>query len=125
MSLKGNELAQTVAGNEGANTIDGGAGSDVQIGGGGADRFAFTTALGPNNVDVIADFQLGTDKIGLSQSIFGMTSFTAAAFTTGTERLPSTSTSSTMPLPGSCSTTPTAVGQGPPCSSRWSPRTPR
>lgn len=83
LSLKGNELAQTVAGNEGANTIDGGGGNDVLIGGGGADRFAFTTALGPNNVDAIADFQLGVDKIGLAQGIFGMAGVTAANFTTG------------------------------------------
>ncbi len=38
---------------------------------GGADSFAFTTALGGGNIDVIADFAHGTDKILLDHSIFG------------------------------------------------------
>ena len=59
-------------GNEGANTLDGGGGADLLIGGGGADTFAFTTALGGGNVDIIADFQLGSDRIGLSSNVFNV-----------------------------------------------------
>ena len=74
-----------MVGNEGANTINGGGGNDTLVGGGGADRFAFTTALGANNVDSVVDFQVGADRIGLASDIFGAigTSVSAAAFVTG------------------------------------------
>ena len=38
--------------------------------GAGADTFAFTTALGGGNVDTIADFASGSDKIALDDAIF-------------------------------------------------------
>ena len=87
ISLKGNELSNYVTGNAGANTIDGGAGSDYLEGRGGVDSFAFTTALGANNVDQIADFVSGTDKIALDDAIFAGIgtpgSFNANAFFAG------------------------------------------
>ena len=70
INLTGNELANYVTGNAGANVINGGAGSDYLQGRGGADTFAFTTSLGSNNVDQIADFLSGTDKIALDDAIF-------------------------------------------------------
>ncbi|HVQ07440.1 MAG TPA: M10 family metallopeptidase C-terminal domain-containing protein [Allosphingosinicella sp.] len=65
IDLTGNEFAQTIVGNAGANVIDGKGGNDVLYGLGGADTFAFTTALGAGNVDTLADFVAGTDKIQL------------------------------------------------------------
>jgi serralysin len=40
------------------------------IGLGGADTFAFTSALGANNVDAINDFVSGTDKVALDDAVF-------------------------------------------------------
>ncbi|HVQ08006.1 MAG TPA: calcium-binding protein [Allosphingosinicella sp.] len=86
INLTGNEFAQTIVGNAGANLIDGKGGSDVLYGLGGADTFAFTTALGAGNVDTLADFAAGTDKIGLDDAIFTAIGATlnASAFVIGT-----------------------------------------
>ena len=70
LALTGNGSGQTIAGTAGADTLNGGGGNDVLIGGAGADRFAFTSALGSGNVDAIADFQAGTDRIGLASDVF-------------------------------------------------------
>jgi VCBS repeat-containing protein len=70
INLTGNEFGQVVLGNLGNNVLDGGLGDDLLVGLAGADTFAFTTALGPNNVDRIADFTSGSDKIALDHSIF-------------------------------------------------------
>jgi Ca2+-binding RTX toxin-like protein len=63
MDLTGNAGANSIVGNDGANILDGKGGSDLLVGYGGADTFAFTTALGAGNVDQIADFTLGLDRI--------------------------------------------------------------
>jgi serralysin len=63
LSLAGNERANEIFGNAGANVLNGGGGADLLHGLDGADTFAFTTALGPGNVDVLADFLPGTDQI--------------------------------------------------------------
>ena len=65
IDLTGNELANQLIGNAGSNLLDGAAGADILQGRGGADTFAFTTALGGGNVDTIADFAAGVDKIRL------------------------------------------------------------
>jgi predicted extracellular nuclease len=70
LNLSGNGFSQIIIGNAGANVIDGGAGADTLYGLGGADSFAFTTALGGNNVDAIADFVSGTDRILLGDAVF-------------------------------------------------------
>lgn len=70
LNLTGNALVQLVRGNEGANTLDGGGGSDVLFGMGGADNFRFSTALGADDVDRIADFLAGTDTIQLDNAVF-------------------------------------------------------
>jgi predicted extracellular nuclease/Ca2+-binding RTX toxin-like protein len=87
LNLVGNEQAQSLFGNNGANYLDGGAGADVLVGYGGADIFAFTTALGGGNVDAIADFNHGSDKIALDDAVFaglGLGALNANAFVTGT-----------------------------------------
>ena len=53
-------------GNVGKDTLLGGQGNDVLRGGGGQDTFILTTGDG---VDSIKDFQLGNDKLGLSEGI--------------------------------------------------------
>ena len=84
----GGASAQTILGNNGANVLNGGAGNDVLIGLGGNDTFAFTTALGAGNVDTIADFTSGTDKIALDDAVFtaigGLGGLNANAFFAGT-----------------------------------------
>jgi serralysin len=65
MDLTGNEFANRLYGNAGVNILDGKGGSDLLTGGAGADFFAFTTTLGAGNVDIVADFVAGTDKIQL------------------------------------------------------------
>ncbi|HEY5712574.1 MAG TPA: calcium-binding protein [Allosphingosinicella sp.] len=104
INFGGNELANQIWGNDGANsinggggndalfgfggndTLNGGTGSDALFGGNGADTFAFTTALGAANVDLIADFVSGTDKIALDDAIFtglGLGALNANAFVNG------------------------------------------
>jgi Ca2+-binding RTX toxin-like protein len=76
----GNELANLIIGNASANTLlagagndtlDGGAGTDILWGQEGADTFRISRATG---TDIIADFQLGTDKLGVSADI-GVSTF--------------------------------------------------
>lgn len=63
-------------------------GRDLLAGFGGADSFRFSTALGPGNVDAIADFVSGTDRIRLDDAVFagvgGLGALAAGAFVTGT-----------------------------------------
>ncbi len=70
INLTGNDASNQLFGNAGSNTLNGGTGSDTLSGFAGADTFAFTTALGNNNVDRLTDFLSGTDRIQLSSQIF-------------------------------------------------------
>lgn len=72
-------IAGTIFGNGGNDTIlggrnyekmSGGAGEDFLVGGLGEDMFIFDAPLGPDNVDVIGDFEAGLDTIHLSNQIF-------------------------------------------------------
>jgi Ca2+-binding RTX toxin-like protein len=70
INLTGNAIANYIIGNAGANILDGGAGADILQGRGGADTFAFTTALGATNVDLVLDFVGGADKLALDDALF-------------------------------------------------------
>jgi Ca2+-binding RTX toxin-like protein len=66
----GNDLLN---GDNGSDTLRGGLGSDTLTGGNGQDVFVFASGEG---MDTISDFQLGTDKIGLTGGLtFGNLSF--------------------------------------------------
>jgi len=67
--LHGDSGNDHLQGGRGDDMLNGGTGNDHLGGGEGHDRFDFTTALGPHNVDTIADFGNG-DAIGLSASVF-------------------------------------------------------
>lgn len=87
INLTGNGFANELWGNAGQNLLDGKSGNDILVGLGGADTFAFTRPLGSGNVDLIADFEVGVDKIALSAAIFsGLTpgQLPEEAFATGT-----------------------------------------
>lgn len=86
VNLTGNEFGQLLLGNAGDNRLDGGGGSDTLVGRDGNDTFAFTSALGAGNVDLIADFQAGIDRIELDDSVFaglGLGTLSASAFVVG------------------------------------------
>lgn len=57
-------------GDSGANALNGLGGSDTLTGFGGADTFAFNSALGTTNVDVIADYDMVADHILFENQIF-------------------------------------------------------
>ena len=65
--LWGNEVANTLSGMGGNDVLEGFEGNDTLIGGDGSDTFVFQTVDTTNNqIDTIADFQTGADKIDLS-----------------------------------------------------------
>ncbi len=55
----------TLFGDEGADTIRGGAGVDTMTGGSGADTFVWTNSDGDGSIDVITDFELGSDTLDI------------------------------------------------------------
>jgi Ca2+-binding RTX toxin-like protein/predicted extracellular nuclease len=105
LDLFGNELANQLWGNAGVNYLNGGAGDDALLGfggddtliggagndylegGAGADIYAFITAPGAGNVDIIAGFASGSDRIVLDHNAFGglSTGFLGGAFASGTQ----------------------------------------
>jgi Ca2+-binding RTX toxin-like protein len=70
LSATGNGSANTLLGNAGANVLDGKGGIDILRGYAGADTFAFTTALGPDNIDTIADYSVADDVIHIDNAVF-------------------------------------------------------
>lgn len=70
IDLTGSNSSNIIYGNAGNNMLDGKGNQDTLVGLGGADTFAFTTALGPTNVDNIGDMVSGTDRIALDDAIF-------------------------------------------------------
>ncbi len=69
-AIIGNAQANYLYGIGGNDYIDGRGGNDFLNGGAGADRFRFSSQLGTNNIDRIADFTVGTDDALLQSSIF-------------------------------------------------------
>jgi Ca2+-binding RTX toxin-like protein len=87
-SLSGLGGADTLFGLGGNDALRGGTGNDTLNGGGGNDAFVFDTALNATgNVDRIADFVHGADRIRLDDDVFtalaGATALTAAQFRSG------------------------------------------
>jgi len=68
INLTGNGLNNYLIGNAGVNRLDGRAGNDTMQGREGADSYAFTTVLGPGNVDVILGFSAADDTIVLENN---------------------------------------------------------
>lgn len=68
--LKGGKGEDKVFGNRGDDTLAGGKDRDTLKGGRGEDSFVFDAKLGGGNIDRIADFKVGSDRIGLDRDIF-------------------------------------------------------
>lgn len=68
--LKGLAGNDVLSGWDGNDILNGGAGYDTLVGGAGSDIFVFDTKPAKNNVDTIADFEIGVDKISLNSKIF-------------------------------------------------------
>lgn len=67
----GNSAANRITGNAGDNRLDGRGGCDVLKGGAGHDQFVFSSRLSAGtNIDRIADFATGADKIVLDSTVF-------------------------------------------------------
>ncbi|NBT32392.1 MAG: calcium-binding protein, partial [Rhodobacteraceae bacterium] len=73
-AINGDAGKDNLFGDEGQDTINGGAGNDKLTGGADADTFVFELGGGS---DVINDFEVGIDKIDLSD--FALTAFDPAA----------------------------------------------
>jgi Ca2+-binding RTX toxin-like protein len=85
--LFGGAGSNFLVGGAGSDNLFGGTGADTLVGEAGADSFLFYNALGPGNVDVIADFAPVDDLIVLGSWVFaGLApgALAAAAFHTGT-----------------------------------------
>ena len=67
--IVGNALSNVLLGGAGNDTLDGGEGLDILWGQDGADTFRITSGTG---LDIIADFQLGIDRLDVSA--YGFTS---------------------------------------------------
>ena len=86
IDLTGNNRSQTIIGNDGANIIDGKGAFDVLTGRGGADMFVFSTIIGDGNFDLVTDYSVADDMIGLDDAIFynlAPGALPAGAFVTG------------------------------------------
>lgn len=69
--LEGGRGHDVLYGGVGRDALSGGAGNDVLTGGDGADVFIFMSKVdGLSNIDLIADFVSGVDRIELSASVF-------------------------------------------------------
>jgi len=71
-SILGGADNDRLKGNEGDDTLNGGLGRDILIGGPGSDTFVLpkdAAVTGEFLPDAILDFQLGTDKIGLTEGL--------------------------------------------------------
>nr|WP_176649635.1 hypothetical protein [Duganella sp. SG902] len=68
-TLTGNAGNDKLLGGDGNDVLAGGDGNDTLTGGNGADSFVLAAKTG---VDVVTDFVSGTDKLALTQSVFGV-----------------------------------------------------
>ncbi|UVF18774.1 hypothetical protein HPT29_020135 [Microvirga terrae] len=70
LSFRGGKKAETFMGESGHDYLNGGLGNDTLTGRDGQDTFAFSSKLGPKNVDRITDFEHADDSISLAKAIF-------------------------------------------------------
>ncbi|MGO4527389.1 calcium-binding protein, partial [Microvirga sp. 2MCAF35] len=78
--LEGGHGNDLVAGGAGDDRLIGGAGNDVLHGEAGRDLFVFESALNAtSNVDVIVDFAVAEDWIGLSRGVFSSAALTVGS----------------------------------------------
>lgn len=74
--LTGDSGPNMLAGSAGNDTLTGGGGNDILVGGADNDRFLFNaTPNATTNLDIVADFIIGQDKLWLDKTIF--TAFSA------------------------------------------------
>ncbi len=78
--LNGGTGKDTLIGGNGDDILNGLNGNDMLTGSAGSDIFQFSTAPGKNNIDVITDFQSGSDKIELLLSLFANVKGTDGVF---------------------------------------------
>ena len=107
--LQGNDALFGFGGND---RLDGGLGFDLLVGGDGQDNFVFASALGPTNIDTIADFVVADDTILLDDAMFaalGLGALNPKPSWSAPPRPTPTTGSSTTARPAPCSSTPTAT----------------
>ena len=87
-SLRGGGGDDRLSAGAGNDVVAGGLDNDTLTGGTGRDLFLFDSALGPTNVDIVSDFVVADDFIGLDQGIFNIAglqgTFPVQAFFAGT-----------------------------------------
>ena len=133
--LYGGNGKDNLQGQDGNDVLFGGDGKDWLKGGDGRDAFAFDTALGPNNVDKIVDFNVRDDSVYLDNAVFtalgskgslgSPAKLKSSYFTIGSKAKDATITSSTTTRRASCSMTRTERAAKPRLSSPRSARTSR
>ena len=69
-TLTGDSGNDLLRGEGGSDVLDGGTGTDTLLGGGGRDTFVLSTNLNNNDLDIIRDFNLGSDRLGVSNMSF-------------------------------------------------------
>ncbi len=77
-NLNGADGNDTMQGGAGNDVLIGGAGNDILVGGLGNDLFLFNGTS--RDVDTLRDFTQGSDRIGITQNAFGMSSLNQIAF---------------------------------------------
>ena len=82
-TIVGSKDANSIIGGAGNDTIDGGLGNDTLSGGQGSDLFILSGKPVASNIDVIADFEPGIDKIQLNVKTFAKLNGALDYFVTG------------------------------------------
>jgi Ca2+-binding RTX toxin-like protein len=65
MTTVGSSAIDLLVGDGGNDVLNGGTGSDTLTGSGGSDTFVFSSALGATNIDIVTDFNSGSDHVSL------------------------------------------------------------
>lgn len=70
IDLTGNSFAQTIIGNHGDNSLNGNLGVDTMTGDDGNDVFMFMNRITTGNVDVVTDFNVVDDLLGINNRYY-------------------------------------------------------